>query len=71
MLAAAAAMQVAKITPEAGSPVPSVARMEGLTKMMYAIVMKVVRPAMTSVRRFVPRSENLKKLSKISYPPIT
>jgi hypothetical protein len=31
--------------------------------------MKVVRPAMISVRRPVPRSENLKKPSKISNPP--
>src|SRR5918992_3076420 len=30
--------------------------------------MKVVSPAMTSVRRFVPRSENLKKPSKVPSP---
>jgi hypothetical protein len=35
---------------------------------MYAIVTKVVSPAMISVQRFVPRSENLKKLRKI-FPP--
>jgi hypothetical protein len=30
--------------------------------------MKVVRPAMTSVRKLVPRSENLKKPPKVHLP---
>jgi hypothetical protein len=64
MLAAAAAMHVAKNTPGTERPVPSVPRIAGLTKIMYAIVIKVVSPAITSVRRFVPRSENLKKPPK-------
>jgi hypothetical protein len=34
MLATAAATHVAKNTPERGSPVPSVPKMAGLTKMM-------------------------------------
>src|SRR5215210_7386060 len=32
--------------------------------------MKVVRPAITSVLRLVPRSENLKKVPKISISPL-
>jgi hypothetical protein len=32
--------------------------------------MKVVSPATTSVLRFVPRSENLKKVPKVSISPL-
>jgi hypothetical protein len=32
--------------------------------------MKVVSPATTSVLRFVPRSENLKKVRKVSISPL-
>lgn len=39
---------VAVITPENGSPVPSVARIAGFTTTMYAIVKNVVIPAASS-----------------------
>ena len=46
------------------APLPNAAdRMPGLTKMMYAIVMKVTTPASISVRTLVPRSVNLKNFS--------
>src|ERR1700691_4395680 len=51
MLPKAAQRQVAMVT-EARS-IPVCARMEGFTKMMYAIVMKVVAPARISVRQLV------------------
>ena len=47
----AAQRQVAMVTAARGMPV--FARMAGFTKMMYAIVMKVVRPARDSVRQVV------------------
>ena len=55
----AAEIQVASIIAPVSMPV--VPRMEGLTKMMYAIVKKVVRPATISVRTVVLFSFNLKK----------
>ncbi len=47
----AAQRQVAAVTAAMGMPVWE--RMEGFTKMMYAIVMKVVSPARVSVRQLV------------------
>lgn len=47
----AAQRQVAMVT--AGSDMPVCERMDGFTKMMYAIVMKVVKPARSSVRQVV------------------
>jgi hypothetical protein len=55
---------VAVSTPEKGIPVPSVERMEGFTTTMYAMVKKVVRPAMISVLRLgrggTPQEESSK-----------
>ena len=42
--------------------IPVVPRMFGLTKMMYDIVRKVVRPATISVRTLEPCSSSLKNL---------
>src|SRR5450830_110758 len=58
----AAATQVATKTESFG--IPASPRMDGLTKMMYAIVRKVVRPASSSVRTVVPLSLSLKNLSR-------
>ena len=58
MVPMAEAMQVARNTPFQ-SPMPSapkpVSRL-GFRAMMYAMVIKVVRPAVSSVRTVVPRS---------------
>ena len=51
MLPKAAQRQVAAVTAASGMPVCE--RMLGFTKMMYAIVMNVVRPASASVRQLV------------------
>ena len=51
MLPKAAQRQVAMVTEARSMPVW--ARMEGFTKMMYAIVMNVVSPARISVRHVV------------------
>ena len=52
---------VAVKTPPAG--MPAAERIPGLTARMYAMVMKVVTPAMISVRTVVPCSFTLKKFS--------
>ncbi len=57
----AAATQVATKTAPFGMPASP--RMAGLTKMIYAIVRKVVSPAISSVRTSVPFSLSLKKFS--------
>jgi hypothetical protein len=54
----AAQRQVLVVTAARGMPVCE--RMAGFTKMMYAIVMKVVRPARSSERQVAWCSENLK-----------
>src|ERR1700744_950367 len=54
----AATRQVATNTASLGMPASP--RIAGLTKMMYAIVRKVVRPASSSVRRLVPASSKPK-----------
>src|SRR5690606_40372614 len=46
---------------------PVLERMPGFTKMMYAIVMKVVSPATTSVRTVVPFS--LRRNQRSKRPP--
>ena len=51
MEARPAQRQVAVVTAARGMPVWE--RMAGLTKMMYAMVTKVVRPASVSVRQVV------------------
>ena len=43
--------------------IPHMESMAGCTKIMYAIVIKVVRPAMNSVLMSVPRAFNSKSLS--------
>ena len=55
------AMQVAART--AAKSIPAALRTVGCTKMMYAIVRKVVMPAMTSVRTVVRFSESRKRRS--------
>ena len=66
IVATAAARQVANKAASDESPVglpaKSVERIAGLTKMMYAIVRKVVNPARISVRIVVFFSANLKKV---------
>ncbi len=52
----AAERHVAAVT--AGNGIPASCRIEGLTKTMYAIVMKVVKPARISVRQLVSRALN-------------
>ena len=59
----AAARQVATKTESRG--MPDTERISGLTKMIYAMVRKVVTPAMISVRTVVPCSESLKKRSSM------
>jgi hypothetical protein len=54
----AAERQVAAVTAAAGMPVSL--KIEGFTKMMYAIVRNVVRPARISVRKVVPRPSKSK-----------
>src|SRR5580692_6934159 len=54
----AATRQVATKTASLG--IPASPRIAGLTKMMYAIVRKVVKPASSSVRRLVPASSKPK-----------
>jgi hypothetical protein len=54
----AAERHVAAVTAATGIPVSD--RMDGFTKMMYAIVMNVVNPASISVRHDVPSSSNSK-----------
>jgi hypothetical protein len=44
-------------------------RMLGLTKMMYAMVINVVIPAIISVRTLEPCSLSLKNFSNIHFPP--
>ena len=46
---------------------PEADRMDGLTARMYAIVIKVVTPAMTSVLTFVLFSFNLNSFSNIFF----
>src|SRR5687768_18265456 len=62
MLPSAADKHVAATTAVNGMPVS--ARMDGFTKMMYAIVTKVVNPARISVRQSVPRASNSKYCSR-------
>src|SRR6476620_3405300 len=57
----AAERQVAAVTAARG--MPALARIDGLTKMMYAIVMKVVIPAKISVRQSAPSCLNPKYCS--------
>ena len=57
-LPAAAETQVAAVT--AASPIPVSWSTAGLTKMMYAIVIKVVKPARISVLQLVSRALNSK-----------
>jgi hypothetical protein len=54
----AAAIQVAAET--AASGIPASFKIEGFTKTMYAIVIKVVKPARTSVFQSVFSRENSK-----------
>ena len=61
VLAAMAAMMVARNTPPHGIPVED--RICGLTMMMYDIAKNVVRPAMTSVDTVVPFSLRWKNFS--------
>ncbi len=58
MLPKAAHKHVAATTAASGIPVSC--RIAGFTKMMYAMVMKVVHPARISVRQFVPSARNSK-----------
>ena len=54
-MARAEAMQVARNTPfQRAEPVSKLVRRLGFSAMMYAMVMKVVRPARISVRTVVP-----------------
>ncbi len=62
MVPSADARQVAVNT--APVSIPDAPRIFGLTARMYAIVMKVVSPAMTSVRTVVPASFSLKRCSR-------
>ena len=55
------AMMVARKT--APHSMPDWERILGFTKRMYAMAKKVVKPAMISVRTFVPFSFSLKNLS--------
>ena len=55
--ASAVAVKIAPVS------IPVAPRMLGLTARIYAMVMKVVRPAMTSVFTSVPCSFSLKKFS--------
>ena len=57
-LPTAAEMHVAAVTAASGMPVSC--RMAGLTKTMYAIVMKVVNPARISVFQVAPSFSNSK-----------
>src|SRR5580765_4690101 len=58
----AAERQVAAVTAASGMPVSC--RMAGLTKTIYAIVMKVVKPARISVFQSAPRVLKSKYLSR-------
>ena len=60
-LPSAAARHVAAVTPAIGMPVWC--RIDGFTKMMYAIVMNVVSPARHSVFHVVPRAAKSKYFS--------
>src|SRR5262245_21421035 len=60
-LPTAAEIHVAAVTAANGIPVSC--RIDGFTKTMYAIVMKVVNPARTSVRQSVPSVLNWKYCS--------
>ncbi|KAG1078745.1 hypothetical protein G6F40_016589 [Rhizopus arrhizus] len=62
----AAARQVATKTASRSMPVDD--RMSGLTKMMYDIVRKVVRPATISVRAVVPCSRSVNSFSSSRVP---
>ncbi|MCY1305339.1 hypothetical protein D9M68_811560 [compost metagenome] len=63
----AAATQVATKTASLG--IPASPRIDGLTKMMYAIVRKVVMPARTSVRTSVWCSRSLnRRSSSVGWP---
>ena len=62
-LPAAAERQVAAVTAASGMPVSW--RMAGLTKTIYAIVMKVVKPARTSVFHSAPSAWNSKYRSSL------
>ena len=64
VLAAMAAMMVARNTPPHGIPVCD--RICGLTMMIYDIAKNVVRPAMTSVDTVVPFSFRWKNFSIFS-----
>ncbi len=74
MVATAATSAVEVRTAAKGSLWPAESatfpRMTGLTKRMYAIVMKVVAPAITSVRTLEPRSEIPKKRSSVPLGPV-
>ena len=61
------AMMVARNT--APHSIPVWLRMLGFTAMIYAIVKKVVRPAMISVETVVPLSLSLKNFSKVKLLP--
>src|SRR5262249_1855121 len=71
----AAARQVAASVAGNGGPWPwsggtlANERIAGFTKMMYAITMNVVRPAITSVPTVVRCSRSLKTASSIAAPP--
>jgi len=49
---------------------PAKLRIDGFTKMMYDMTMKVVRPAIVSRRSVVPLALNLKKRSSIPRPAL-
>ena len=61
----AAAQQVATNT--APLSIPASASIDGLTKIIYAIVKNVVKPAIISVLGVVPWIDNLNSLSNILY----
>src|SRR5262245_11649270 len=71
----AAARQVAASVAGNGGPWPwsdgtlANERIAGFTKMMYAITMNVVRPAITSEPKVVRCSRSLKTASSIAAPP--
>ena len=47
--------------------IPDALRIAGFKARIYTMVMNVVRPAISSVRTFVPRSESLKSFSNIYF----
>ncbi len=50
--------------------IPEAERILGFTARIYAMVIKVVIPAITSVFTFVPFSFSLKNFSNMFFPPV-